>query len=128
MKKFSDFVRSVNETLNEAIEQQQAQQMGRPMVRPTSLNEAGRVGSNTGVDSQRRPARSTVAIDSSSDLTAEERTQRRPRPTAAPSVARRQPTTGAQLRAALRNPVSFRTAVLVREVLDAPVSKKARRF
>lgn len=101
-----------------------------PSARPTSLYEAGRVGAS----SSARPTRSGLprdaSIDSATDPTAEERTGRRertassrrpiaPEPEATTLVAR-------QILAALRDPESLRTAILLREVLDPPVSRRPR--
>ena len=103
-----------------------------PSARPTSLYEAGRVGA----PSTARPARGAsprdASIDSATELTAEERTGRRERP--APARRRQvapEPETptlvARQIRAALQNPESLRTAIMLREVLDPPVSRRPRK-
>ncbi|MBA2246531.1 MAG: hypothetical protein H0W23_00265 [Chloroflexia bacterium] len=73
-----------------------------------------------------------ASIDSATDLTAEERTGRRERP----APARRQSVTpepdtttlvARRIRATLRDPESLQTAILLREVLDPPVSRRPRK-
>lgn len=118
MERLTKFLNSINE----AIEQQQAQQMGRP----TSLREAGRVG-ETAEGRSRRPVRPEEAIETGAEQTAEERTERRRRPMTNAPLPRRTATSATQIRTVLRNPASFRTAVLIREVLDVPVSRRPRR-
>lgn len=119
MRRLQDLIRSLEE------------QSGGAPIRPTSLNEAGRVGSTPGERPRRREVSREVQVDSALELTAEERTTRRVRtgpgrertpqpPQAAPLAAR-------QIRATLQNPESFRTAVLLREVLDPPVSRRPRK-
>ncbi len=102
-----------------------------PTARPNSLYEAGRVGAASSGRPARRAAPRDASIDSATDPTAEERTARRertastrrsiaPEPEATTLVAR-------QIRAALHNPESLRTAILLREVLDPPVSRRKQR-
>lgn len=97
----------------------------RPTARPNSLYEAGRVGSAASERPAPRDAPRNTTIDLAADQTAEERTTRRPRPVAQTA----QPLTLAarQIRAALQNPESFRTAIMLREVLDPPVSRRPRK-
>jgi hypothetical protein len=117
MRRLTSFLNSVSE----AIEEQRAYQTG---GRPTSLQEAGR----TGMYADGRPVRPRplpeAVVESAKEQTAEERTTRRPIAPAA--VSRPVPDTALRIRTALRNPASFRTAILLREVLDEPVSKRPR--
>lgn len=96
----------------------------RPTGGPNSLYEAGRVGASSGARPARRAASRDASIDSATEPTAEERTTRRQQPVAQTS----QPATPAarRIRAALQNPESLRTAILLREVLDPPVSRRPR--
>ena len=118
MRRFQDLIRSLEE------------QSGAAPIRPTSLNEAGRVGSTPGERSRPRDVRREVQIDSALEPTAEERVTRRvrqvvrqdqtPQPAQVPLTAR-------HIRATLHNPESLRTVVMLREVLDPPVSRRPRR-
>ncbi len=98
----------------------------RPTAGPNSLYEAGRVGAATAGG---RPARRVVtrdaSIDSATDPTAEERTTRRQRPVT--QTFQPVPLAARQIQAALRDPESLRTAILLREVLDSPVSRRPRK-
>lgn len=119
MRRLQDLVRSLEE------------QSGAAPIRPTSLNEAGRVGSNSGERSRRRDVPREVQIDSASDPTAEERTTRRVRQVArrdqTPQPSQATPLAARQIRATLQNPESLRTVVMLREVLDPPVSRRLRK-
>lgn len=97
----------------------------RPTARPNSLYEAGRVGSATGERPDRREAARNARIDSATEPSAEERMTRRPRPVA--QTPQPGTTVARQIRATLRNPESLRTAIMLREVLDAPVSRRPRK-
>jgi len=120
MRRLQDLVRSLEE-----------QSGGAPPIRPNSLHEAGRVGSPPGERPQRREVVRVVQVDSASEPTAEERTTRRVRPPAGRDQAAQPPQavplTARQNRATLQNPESFRTAIMLREVLDPPLSRRLRR-
>jgi len=103
-----------------------------PPTRPTSLYEAGNVGSSPGKRPVRREAPPDAWFESGSEPTAEERTTRRERPVTGRrrTVAETpQATTLAaqQIQATLQNPASLRSAILLREVLDPPVSRRPRK-
>lgn len=118
MRRLQDLVRSLEE------------QSGAAPIRLTSLNEAGRVGSTPGERPRRRDVRREVQVDSALEPTAEERTTRRVR-----QVVRQDQTpqpahvslTARQIRSTLQNPESLRTVVMLREVLDPPLSRRPRR-
>lgn len=110
--------------LVQSLEEQAARP---PAERPTSVFQAGRVGQREGAAGAQTQRREDRPIDSADNLAAEERTPRRqprapvaraPRP-AAPSAQR--------IRSTLRDPESLQTAILLREVLDPPVSRRPRR-
>jgi len=103
-----------------------------PSARPTSLYEAGRVGASSGARPARVASPRDPRIDSATELTAEERTGRRQRPAPArqrPVASEPETTTlvARRIRAALQNPESLQTAILLREVLDPPVSRRPRK-
>lgn len=104
---------------------------GQP-VRPTSLYEAGRVGASPGERTTRREASPAAWFESGAEPTAEERTTRRERTVAerrrsvAPTPQATTPAAD-EILTALRNPASLRTAILLREVLDPPVSRRRKR-
>lgn len=103
---------------------------GQP-VRPTSLYEAGRVGASPGERTTRREASPAAWFESGAEPTAEERTTRRERPVTDRRrlVVQTPPATTAaqQIRATLKDPESLRSAILLREVLDQPVSRRPRK-
>lgn len=120
MQRLRDLLRSLEEG------------QARPTARPNSLYEAGRVGSAPAQQLVRRDVQQDAIVDSAAEPTAEERTTRRERPV----TERRRPiaqtpqagTPAAQrIRAALRDPESLRTAIMLREVLDSPVSRRPPR-
>lgn len=96
-------------------------------TRPNSLYEAGRVGSSPAERQVRREAPPEAWFESGAEPTAEERTTRRERRRTVAQTP--QPATPAarQIRAALQNPESLRTAIMLREVLDSPVSRRSRK-
>lgn len=108
-------------------------QMHVPTERPTSLYEAGRVGSTRErpVRRETRPdARFESGAEPTVEPTAEERTTRRERAVARPAAGSRPRTSSLsarQIRSALKNPESVRSVILLREVLDVPVSRRPRR-
>ncbi len=103
-----------------------------PSARPTSLYEAGRVGAVPAQRPDRRETPPDARVESAQEPTAEERTGRRERP----MPARRRPVAqdpeattlvARRIRATLQDPESLRTAILLREVLDPPVSRRPRK-
>ena len=117
--------RSEMERLRELLKTLDGQPV-RPTAGPNSLYEAGRVGATPDGRPVRRVVPRDASIDSAADPTAEERTVRRQRAvsqTSQPAV----PPAARQIRAALRDPESLRTAILLREVLDPPVSQRPRK-
>lgn len=120
MQRLRDLLRSLEE------------QQVRPTARPNSLYEAGRVGSAPAERQARREVQRDAIVDSSADPTAEERTTRRERPvTERRRLVAQTPQAGTpaaqRVRAALQNPESLRTAILLREVLDPPISRRSRK-
>lgn len=116
MQRLRDVIRS--------LEEQAARP---PAARPNSLYEAGRVGSAPGERPDRMEAPQDARIDSAAELTAEERTTRRePRRPVARTQRTAAPMAG-RIRSTLRDPASLQTAILLREVLDPPVSRRPRK-
>ena len=104
----------------------------RPTARPTSLYEAARVGSSPRERAIGREPRPDAWFESGAEPTAEERTTRRELPATdrrRPVAQASPPTTPAaqRIRSTLQNPESLRTAILLREVLDPPVSRRPRK-
>lgn len=100
--------------------------------RPTSLYEAGRVGSLSGERLTRSKGMPDAWFESGAEPTAEERTSRRERPATgrrSTVVSRPMSTavTARRLRSTLRNPDSLLTAILLGEVLGPPVSRSLRK-
>lgn len=128
--------RDIADAVREQMDIARAEAEGRPRpapVRPTSLREAGAVGSPRPGNPQ--PAQAggppgpqgrsrefSVGSDNAypeGRTVDEQRARRRP-----PAEVRRVARTGsgAALRVALRSPSALRTAILVREVLDPPMA------
>lgn len=103
-----------------------------PPGRPTSLYEAGSVGgARQRVTPASAPHDATQGelsphrnLYPESPMTPAEAPRRPPR---AAVAAPRRPDSRTALRAALRSPASLRTAILLREVLDPPVSLREDR-
>ena len=94
-------------------------------TRPTSLYNAGRVGSST-LPVERAPRQPEAWFESGAEPTAEERTTRRARPLPQRSEASDQliPVRAQQIRSMLANPTLIRTAMVLQEVLSPPRSRR----
>lgn len=110
MKRLASFLETVNEVRNESAS-------GTPGG-PRSFAESG------GPPPRRPRQVGEEAIETGREPTAEERGRTR-REEARPSASH--PMTADRIRMALRDPDSFRAAVLMREVLDEPLARRPRR-